>query len=212
MSDPLPGPCGDRESRALLAAMQPYFSEDGITLHYEKPERWLAAARCFADLPTASLDRVVGRNVDALAARRKPARPPCRRLQNEMQMLLYPTRSTTPRGSAGVPPSTRSGSAAPAPCQQLPCQAGTAPKPVLCSLRASRVQMRLARLGSKPGKPWMRPRCAALLATLSAQAADVQLTLCGERSAQTFDASAPPAILNQTFISLFGSQPPSRTA
>jgi hypothetical protein len=39
-------------------------------------------------LPTASLDRVAGRSVDAWMPRQPQAKP-LRRLQNEMQMLLY---------------------------------------------------------------------------------------------------------------------------
>ena len=53
------------ESRALLAIMQPYFETDGITLHFLTPERWLAEGELFRHLPTASLDRVLARNVDA---------------------------------------------------------------------------------------------------------------------------------------------------
>ncbi|MEY4267764.1 MAG: hypothetical protein RIS90_2299, partial [Pseudomonadota bacterium] len=46
------------ESNALLAAMQPYFAEDGITLHYEQPQRWLAQGAVGRELATASLHRV----------------------------------------------------------------------------------------------------------------------------------------------------------
>jgi hypothetical protein len=47
--------------------MQPYFVDDGITIHYVPalgPSRWLAEGEVFRSLPTASLDRVLGRNVD----------------------------------------------------------------------------------------------------------------------------------------------------
>ena len=73
------------DSRTLLAAMQPYFATEGITLHYLEPVRWLASGAVFATLPTASLDRVLGRNVD----RWLPDSTPMKLLQNEMQMLLY---------------------------------------------------------------------------------------------------------------------------
>ena len=52
------------DSQALLEAMHPYFAEDGITLHYDAPMRWLARGDIFRTLPTASLDRVMGRTVD----------------------------------------------------------------------------------------------------------------------------------------------------
>lgn len=88
LSDPAALEFPEDESRALLAIMQPYFETDGITLHYLTPERWLAEGALFRNLPTASLDRVLARNVDAWLPGAKEAAP-LRRLQNEMQMLLY---------------------------------------------------------------------------------------------------------------------------
>ena len=80
------------ESEALRAAMQPYFAEDGITLHPVHdpllPRRWLAQGDILRGLPTASLARACGAKVDAWMPRAAQARS-LRRLQNEMQMLLY---------------------------------------------------------------------------------------------------------------------------
>ncbi len=79
----------------LFQAMQSFFAEDGIALHPYQPGQWLAQSTLFADLPTASLDRVIGRNLDPwlvgshTAAPLSPAAQLLRRLQNEMQMLLY---------------------------------------------------------------------------------------------------------------------------
>ncbi len=42
-------------SRELLAIVAPWFAEDGITLHYDQPTRWLASSPLFATLATASL-------------------------------------------------------------------------------------------------------------------------------------------------------------
>ncbi len=75
----------DDESLALLAAMQPYFAEDGLTLHFERADRWLVSGAPLEGLHTASLERVIGRNL----APWLPASPLLKRLQNEMQMLLY---------------------------------------------------------------------------------------------------------------------------
>ena len=86
------------ESRALLAAMQPYFAEDGITLHYEQPLRWLAQGEALRGLATASPERVIGRDV----APWLPASPLLRRLQNEMQMLLYTHAVTEARAQRGA--------------------------------------------------------------------------------------------------------------
>jgi hypothetical protein len=76
------------ESRLLLAAMQPFFAQDGITLAYHGPTRWLARGELFRGLATASLDRVLGRDIDDWVPRAAAAGP-LRRLQQEMQMLLY---------------------------------------------------------------------------------------------------------------------------
>lgn len=86
------------ESRALLAAMQPYFAEDGITLHYEQPLRWLARGEPLRALATAAPERVIGRDVAPFL----PASPLLRRLQNEMQMLLYTHAVTEARAQRGA--------------------------------------------------------------------------------------------------------------
>lgn len=110
------------ESRALLSAMQPYFAEDGITLHYEQPLRWLARGEALRGLVTASPQRVIGRDV----APWLPDSALLRRLQSEMQMLLYThavTEARAQRGALAVNAFWLSGSgalaAAPAPAVDL---------------------------------------------------------------------------------------------
>ncbi len=88
LSDPAALGLGEQESRELLTAMAPYFETDAIALHYRAPGRWLAEGEVFRTLPTASLDRVLGRDVDAWLPK-TPAARGIKRLQNEMQMLLY---------------------------------------------------------------------------------------------------------------------------
>jgi hypothetical protein len=78
----------DTESRALFATVQPYFSDDGIELTYDSPLRWLAQSQTLQGLPLASLDRVIGRNVEVWQPQSSASKA-IRRLQNEMQMLLY---------------------------------------------------------------------------------------------------------------------------
>ena len=85
LTDPATLELSEADSRTLLAAMQPYFATEGITLDFLEPTRWLAKGDVFRSLPTASLDRVLGRNVD----RWLPATTAMKLLQNEMQMLLY---------------------------------------------------------------------------------------------------------------------------
>jgi len=76
------------DSSLLLAAMQPFFEQDGIALEYHAPTRWLARGELFRGLAAASLDRVLGRDIDEWVPR-SAAAGPLRRLQQEMQMLLY---------------------------------------------------------------------------------------------------------------------------
>jgi hypothetical protein len=90
------------ESQALLAAMAPYFLEDGLILHYWQADTWLVRGEVLRDLPTASLDRVRGQSVDAWLPRTAAARV-VRRLQNEMQMLLYTHAVNDARAARGVP-------------------------------------------------------------------------------------------------------------
>jgi hypothetical protein len=75
-------------SRAFFAAVAPLFESEGAQLHWAAPLRWYVQHSALAGLRCASLHRVVGRNVD----RWLPAQPEARlwrRLQNEVQMLLY---------------------------------------------------------------------------------------------------------------------------
>lgn len=88
LTDPESLQLEEAESRALLEAVRELFESEGFALAWGAPLRWYAAHESFAELPTASLDRVVGRNVDRWLPAGREARL-LRRLQNEVQMLLY---------------------------------------------------------------------------------------------------------------------------
>jgi hypothetical protein len=79
---------GEGESRALFEAVWPLFDGEGWSLHWGAPTRWYVSHESLADLPTASLDRVVGRNPDVWMPQHPQARL-IRRLQAEVQMVLY---------------------------------------------------------------------------------------------------------------------------
>ena len=96
LTDPAALGLSEAESRTLLAAMAPYFYTDGIRLHFLRADRWLAEGDVFCSLPTASLDRVLGRDVDPWLPKNKTLM----RLQNEMQMLLYTHAVNDARGAA----------------------------------------------------------------------------------------------------------------
>lgn len=78
----------EAESQALLQAMQPFFSEDGLSVRYLTPTQWHAQGELLRGLACASVERVVGMNVNPWLPK-SPAAKALRRLQSEMQMLLY---------------------------------------------------------------------------------------------------------------------------
>jgi hypothetical protein len=89
-----PGQVSPAEDQALREAIAPYAHEDGIALWPHTPGRWLAHARHFKQLPSVSVDQVMGRSAAHWlqtdeVAQQSPAQRVLRRLQNEMQMLLY---------------------------------------------------------------------------------------------------------------------------
>lgn len=86
------------EARALLAAMAPFFKEDGLRLTYEQPLRWLVSGEPLRGVVGPAPERVIGRNVAAWL----PASPLLRRLQNEMQMLLYTHAVSETRAERGA--------------------------------------------------------------------------------------------------------------
>ena len=171
-------------SRALLAAMQPYFAEDGIALEYQSPLRWLARGELFRTLPTASLDRVTGRQIERWMPAGDAGRP-VRRLQQEMQMLLYTLPLNEERQARGLLPVNSfwvSGSGA------LPPGFQPAPAPQL--VQALR-EPALVDDGGAWAAAWQRldaNEIAGLLADLQ-RGRDVRLTLCGEANSRTWGSA-----------------------
>ena len=192
LSDPAALALNETDSRELLALMQPYFETDGIALHYLTPGRWLAEGELFRNLPTASLDRVLGRNVDAWLPDSQPAAP-LRRLQNEMQMLLYTHAFNDAREERHQLPVNSfwiSGTGA-----LLGTASGEALIPALSQQERKQVSVPrgLADAVFKEDWPayvqaWQALNAGEIAALLARQQAGetVRLTLCGEHSAQTF--------------------------
>lgn len=88
LTDPESLALDEATSRAFFDAVRELFTSEGFAMHWGAPLRWYLAHPSLAGLATASVDRVIGRNVD----RWLPAGPQARllrRLQNEVQMLLY---------------------------------------------------------------------------------------------------------------------------
>ncbi|MBA4177384.1 MAG: hypothetical protein C0505_12630 [Leptothrix sp. (in: Bacteria)] len=161
-------------ARVFFDAVQPLFASQGYVMRYGAPQRWYVAHESLATLATASLDRVIGRNVDAWLGK-DPAARALRRLQSEVQMLLYTHPLNDERAARGLLPVNSfwlSG------CGVAQPEAGALPT-LDERLRAPA----LAENWAAWVKAW-DSLDAGPLATLrerAAQGADACLTLCGER-------------------------------
>ncbi|RZI83395.1 MAG: hypothetical protein EOP38_12705 [Rubrivivax sp.] len=185
----------EADSRPLLEVLRPWFEEEGWTLVYATPTRWYAAHPSLAGLPTASIDRVIGRNPDVWMPDHPQARL-IRRLQNEVQMLMYEHPLNEQRAAAGlltVNSFWLSG------CGQLPGQPSgetraTPPlgQQVITDLRAPLLASNLA--------DWVATWQTLDATVLQAACADldrgqaVRLSLCGERSAVTLSSPASTSV------------------
>ncbi len=176
-------------SKACFDAVQDLFTSAGYAVHRAAPLRWYIAHESLARLATASLDRVIGRNVDAWLGS-DPAMQPLRRLQSEVQMLLYTHPLNEQREAQGLLPVNSfwlSGCGV--------AQAVTGIEPTTdARLRGSA----LADDWAAWVKAWDTLDEGPLADLL--QRADrgeaVRLTLCGERAAATFEP-APRSLLQR---------------
>lgn len=91
------------ESHALFDAVLPTFTSEGFGFAYGAADRWYLLHESLAELATASLDRVIGRNVDRWLGS-QPAARRLRRLQSEVQMLLYEHPVNAAREARGLLP------------------------------------------------------------------------------------------------------------
>lgn len=180
-------------SRTLFDAVRPLFESEGFLLAWGAPLRWYASHPMFADLPTASLDRVIGRNVDRWLPGQREARL-VRRLQNEVQMLLHTHAVNEAREATGLAPVNSfwlSG-----------CGAARAEAAHDAVLDERLAQPALAEDWAAWAAAWTD--LDASLATRSA----ATLTLCGERSALTLTPRAPSLL--QRLLRPFQSPRPAR--
>ncbi len=171
------------ESQQLLAAMAPYFEQDGLRLAYAAPLEWVARGPLFAEVPCASLDRVAGRVLDTWIPRSAAARP-LRRLQQEMQMLLYTHPVNDSRAARGLPPVNSFWASG---CGALPRPRPRPPSPPL--------QVAGALRGPALSHDWAAWTAAwqqldaqecAMLGDRLARGEPVAVTLAGERRARTW--------------------------
>lgn len=204
LSDPQALEVTAAESQSLLQAMRPYFAEDGITLTEQGAGRWLARGEPFQGLACASLDRVVGRRIDAWMPQAAHAKQ-LLRLQNEMQMLLYTHAVNDARGEQALQAINSfwiSGAGA------LPPDF-TDPKPDAAQLLMP-LELRDAAVRadwSAWAQSWKALDAGAVTQALERlqQGRALTLTLCGERSAQRFEVR--PMSLARRIAHLFNRKP-----
>jgi hypothetical protein len=170
---------GETESRALFDAVRPLFESEGFTMVWGAPLRWYATHPSLAAHPCASLDRAIGRHIDAWLTPTPPTRL-LRRLQSEVQLLLYThpiNQQREERDAPAVNSFWLSG------CGVHRPRAGAAID-VHDELRAPL----LANDWAAWAEAWRALDAGPMaeLLTRSRAGQDVALTLCGERHAQAY--------------------------
>jgi hypothetical protein len=182
--DPAALALDEGESRALCEAVGSLFDSDGWALHWGAPQRWYARHASLRDLPTASLDRVIGQAIDDwLPDRRQGAH--LRRLQAEAQMLLYThpiNDARESRGALAVNSFWVSGTG--------PTHAPATPPSGMVfddRLRASA----LAQDWAAWGQAWQQLDAGPIAALQAAMpgAGTAHLSLCGSTRARRFDST-----------------------
>ncbi len=209
MEDPAQLPISEAESRQLFADMASYFSEDGLTLHYLEPKLWLCSGEPLRDVRTASFDRVIGKDLrDWQPVGGESAK--LRRLQNEMQMLLYTHTVNNASNSASTSVTNSVYFHGNGENERLKSQVSTNITP---SINMPRTLADAALEEDWPAwvKAWESldaTVCADLLKRVTA-GESVVLTLCGERSALRYELRLKTVFerIKDSFRGIFGNQP-----
>jgi hypothetical protein len=181
----------DAESQALLAAMQPFFAEDGLRVRYLAPTQWHVQGEMLRGLACASLERVVGMDVNPWLPKSEAAKA-LRRLQSEMQMLLYnhPVNDArSARGQLTVNSFWVHGAG-------VLTQPSAAPAPLMTTALREAALREDAQAWLQAWREIDATLCAKLCADLQQRTGmgmatqPVTLTLCSEHAAHTYQATA----------------------
>ncbi len=182
--DPAELQLDEAASRACFAALHELLASAGYGFHYGAPLRWYLRHESLAGLATASLDRVIGRNVDAWLGT-DPAARRIRRLQSEAQMLLHTHPLNEERETRGL-----------LPINSFWLSGCGVARPAAAAAPQVDDRLRLPALAND-WAAWARAweqldagPVAACLA-LSRAGQTVRLTLCGERASATWAGAAP---------------------
>ena len=184
LADPQTLALSEAQSHELFEAIRPFFSSDGFELVWGATTRWYVAHDILSNMPCGSIDRAVGRHVDAWRPQGQNAAP-IQRLLSEVQMLLHSHPINQIRQSCDQPAINAlwlSG------CGK-PLTPGANIR-VVPALRAPALEGDV--------NAWLsawQSLDATLIADLVAQAAhgkEVELTLCGERGSVTSGPTRRP--------------------
>lgn len=185
MTDPQTLALDEAESHAFYEAVAPLFTSEGFLVHWGTPTQWFVAHESLARLPTASLDRVIGRNVDRWLPEAPDSRL-LRRLHHEAQMLLYTHPLNAERESRGLQTVNAVWLSGCGPAQPVDPQARAA------------VQVHAQLRGPALAEDWERwSQAWSALDVELPRLAPSRITLCGERSSWTL--ALPPRGLLQRF-------------
>jgi hypothetical protein len=182
-------------SRTFFDAVRPLFDSEGFTMAWGAPLHWYVSHPALASLATASLDRVVGRNVHRWLPS-QPAARPLRRLQSEVQMLLHTHPLNDQREAAGALPVNSfwlSG-----------CGVARAERE-----HDAKLDDHLAAPALAEDWPAWTAAWAALDASLPSLPL-TQLTLCGERGARSWQAPTSTRSLVDRMTQPFKARRPAR--
>jgi hypothetical protein len=189
LTDPAGLALDDATSQVLLEAVRHLFESEGFQLHRASATQWLAAHPIFDGLATASLDRVVSRNVDPWLPDHGQARL-LRRLQNEVQMVFYTHPLNDQRESAGLPTINSFWCSG---CGRLP-RLDSATGALDSRLPAAEAPVVDDRLRAPAlGEDWAawceawRALDAGPIAELLRSPGEARITLCGERIARRWE-------------------------
>jgi len=172
----------EAESRGLLNTIRELFESEGFLVSFGGAMRWYLAHESLDALACASLDRVIGRPIDLWLPSNPQARL-IRRIQNEVQMLLYQSPLNDAREARGQLPVNSfwlSG------CGRYQAHSAAQVR-VLDTLR----QPALRQDWAAWCQAWQALDAGPLAELLEQK--DVTLTLCGERQSLSLSAQTQPA-------------------
>lgn len=181
--DPATLALGEDESRTLYDAVRALFLAEGFGVAFGAADRWYLMHESLAALATASLDRVIGRNVDRWLGS-DPAARRIRRLQSEVQMTLHAHPLNAAREARGL-----------LPVNSFWLSGCGVAQPEAAGAAAVDDRLRGPALASDaPGwaHAWETLDAGPIadLREAAGRGEPVELTLCGERSGVTFAGGA----------------------